>query len=261
MSDELPPLSSKLSELLRKERDAAPAIPSGSAERVVGMLRALGPVVPPASGGGEHAPQAAAHKPPATWPVSKSLIVAGATGVLGFVGGLVATKAVEVPAPRAPEVIAPTQPAPAPAMTEPDAGHAQPAPAPEAPEPPKTNKRKPVVAPVEAPKAEPPPAPVVEQPAASTQTFDVQHASERQLIDAARVALGKGRSHDALVFLMGHERRFPEGTFVQERELLIIEAMVAEGRGTQAQQRGQAFLARFPHSTHAPRVRSLIDAQ
>jgi hypothetical protein len=99
------------------------------------------------------------------------------------------------------------------------------------------------------------PAPAEPVPAGAP---DVQHASERQLIDAARVALNRGRSHDALVFLMGHERRFPEGSFVEERELLVIEALVAQNRVAQASRRGKAFLARFPRSTHAPRVRSLI---
>jgi hypothetical protein len=276
MTDELEPLSPRLAQLLQKEQQAQSAIPHRAEERLLTMLRAASVPVP-TDGAGDASPAAPApaelsaplSASQAVWPVSKSLLVALATGVVGFGSGLTVAPLLREPVP----VVAPPAPAPVIEPAEPAAPDASTA-APEAPpsEPPasdalpaKPSKRVPraPVAPA-MPAPEPSPAsPAAPEPErkveeARNDAPDVQHASERQLIDAARVALGRGRSHDALVFLMGHERRFAAGSFVEEREFLVVQALLAQGRGPQARARGKAFLARFPNSTHAPRVRETI---
>ena len=291
MTDELKPLSPRLAELLRKESEAALPVRAGAEERLLGMLRIAGNLPTPGggeggegSGGGSDggasdggpsdagspgapggaqgaggAASAAMPKAAATWLAPKTLLLATATGALGFAGGLAVSPSPQPPVPSV-SVSAPAESEPmgeqksdagsahdagASAAARPDAGMAAARPRPAKRVRPEEPRQ---VAP------EPPPAP------SSAEAPDVQHASERQLIDAARVALNRGRSHDALVFLMGHERRFPEGSFEEERELLIIEALVAQNRAGPATQRGKAFLSKFPRSTHAPRVRALIAA-
>jgi hypothetical protein len=276
VSDELSPLPPKLRELLQKEREESIPVPRAAEERLLTMLRAASPVAPPPSHGDAAKDLADAGKAPtghgsSAWLAPKSLILATATGVLGFVGGLTVSPA---PVPRGPESqeVSPREHEPLPS-SEPDAAAERPDAGTQAVSPPvpaqtrppeKPQKRLPKPAPepeAEAP-GEPPPS-VPEEPRErasepSAEAPDVQHASERQLIDAARVALGRGRSHDALVFLMGHERRFSDGMFAEERELLVIEALIAQNRVAQARERGKAFLAKYPRSAHAPRVRTLI---
>ena len=270
MTDELEPLSPKLRELLRKEREEAVPVPRAAEDRLLTMLRAASPL--PSAPQLPEAGQVSAPQAASAWLAPKALIVASATGVLGFVGGLVVSPSLQPDAP-VPQISAPEESRPEPsaepsdaAALAPEAGTAlipdRQIPTPTTP--PKTPKR--TAKPAPEPTVEPAPAVVPSVPAEKLESSsasdsaapDVQHASERQLIDAARVALGRGRSHDALVFLMGHERRFPEGSFVEERELLVIEALIAQGKSAPARARGQAFLAKFPRSTHAPRVRALL---
>ena len=52
----------------------------------------------------------------------------------------------------------------------------------------------------------------------------------------------------------GH-RRFAGGVFYQEREAIAIDALAALGRTTSARERARAFIAQFPTSTLADRVR------
>jgi hypothetical protein len=64
----------------------------------------------------------------------------------------------------------------------------------------------------------------------------------------------------ALVLLGEHERSFPHGDFVQEREMLAIEALQATGQRRAARQRASHFLRRFPDSSHIPRLELLLHA-
>lgn len=52
-------------------------------------------------------------------------------------------------------------------------------------------------------------------------------------------------------------RRFPGGTFAQEREAIAIAGLVRLGRLPEARTRAGAFLASYPRSTFAERIRSL----
>jgi hypothetical protein len=58
-----------------------------------------------------------------------------------------------------------------------------------------------------------------------------------------------------------HARRFPRGQYAQEREVLAIEALLALQRVSGARTRAERFLARYPDSSHARRVRALLAAQ
>ncbi len=85
-------------------------------------------------------------------------------------------------------------------------------------------------------------------------------AEERALIDRARAALHRGEAHEALVALMSHERRFVDGELTEERERLIIEALVVEGRRDQARARIDAYLARQPHGIHRAALERLAES-
>ncbi len=57
----------------------------------------------------------------------------------------------------------------------------------------------------------------------------------------------------------GH-RRFPNGTFWQEREALAVRALVAAGRHDDARIRMRAFVVRFPRSVHTRWMRRELTA-
>lgn len=54
----------------------------------------------------------------------------------------------------------------------------------------------------------------------------------------------------------GH-RRFPRGSFYQERESIAVLALAQIGRSTEARERAQRFLAAHPQSPYAERLRAL----
>jgi outer membrane protein assembly factor BamD (BamD/ComL family) len=62
----------------------------------------------------------------------------------------------------------------------------------------------------------------------------------------------------ALRALDEHRARFPRGTFVQEREVLAIEALVHLGRRQEAKARADAFARAFPASAHRRRIAVLL---
>jgi hypothetical protein len=80
----------------------------------------------------------------------------------------------------------------------------------------------------------------------STQTGDL--IRERELLDVARAALSHGRPLDAIAAAKRHEKRWPKGYLVEEREVVWIQALVATGDDDQAKMHGAAFHRNFPHS-------------
>jgi hypothetical protein len=56
-----------------------------------------------------------------------------------------------------------------------------------------------------------------------------------------------------------HRSDYPLGVFAQEREMIAIEALFQLNRVNQGRHRAKRFLDRFGDSTHAPRVRSLLE--
>jgi hypothetical protein len=81
--------------------------------------------------------------------------------------------------------------------------------------------------------------------------------SELMQLDAARTRLARGRPEDALKVLDAYERATPRGRLKLEAEVLRIDALSQMGRRAQARQRARAFLARYPDSVLAGRVRRI----
>jgi hypothetical protein len=81
--------------------------------------------------------------------------------------------------------------------------------------------------------------------------------AELELIERANRQL-RDAPAQALVTIAEHEQRFPASQFAQERELIAIEALIATGQREPARVRGERFLARYPASSHARKVRALI---
>lgn len=100
------------------------------------------------------------------------------------------------------------------------------------------------------------PAPKRIAPATTPTPADPGHVAERLLLDRARAALQRGLDDEALVSLMSHERQFPSGSLAEERDVLIIEAYVAENNGDLAHRRIERYRADHPGGA----LRSRVDA-
>ena len=81
--------------------------------------------------------------------------------------------------------------------------------------------------------------------------------AERLLLDRAHTALERGTYDDALVELMEHARRFPDGAFQEERDVLIIDAYVRAGRNDLARQGIERYRAAYPAGVLSARVAEL----
>jgi hypothetical protein len=76
-------------------------------------------------------------------------------------------------------------------------------------------------------------------------------------IDRARAAITAGDGARATQLVDDYERRFPRGVFVQEAEVLRIEARVLRGDRAGAARAAERFLAAHPNSPHSARLRAL----
>jgi hypothetical protein len=85
-------------------------------------------------------------------------------------------------------------------------------------------------------------------------------AAERALLDEARKALGAGDYAAALQATELHERRFPAGLLLEEREALAIKTLAATGRRQEAERLANKFRHRFPKSLFGPTVDEALDA-
>jgi len=81
---------------------------------------------------------------------------------------------------------------------------------------------------------------------------------ELELLAQAQRAL-HGSPATALELAEQHARAYAGGRFVQERESIAIEALFALGRQVAARDRAHAFIARFPQSVQAARLRSSLE--
>ena len=91
----------------------------------------------------------------------------------------------------------------------------------------------------------PAPAPSDEQ--------DTELARERALIETARSALAR-KQPDVLEHLARHEQQFPDGRLAEERESLLVQALVRAGRSGEARSRAARFRAHWPRSLLQPVV-------
>jgi hypothetical protein len=110
---------------------------------------------------------------------------------------------------------------------------------------------------------EPPPTPAAaaspSEPArpdepAAREGRDRTLAAERAQIDAARTALTQGRAPEAFAALRRHGRLFPHGRLAEEREALLVQALVAAGRFAEARERAARFGREHPRSLFQPVV-------
>jgi outer membrane protein assembly factor BamD (BamD/ComL family) len=69
---------------------------------------------------------------------------------------------------------------------------------------------------------------------------------EPLLIDHARAALRRGLIDEALTTLMRHERLHPTGAFAEERDVLVIEAYVAQHDTVRARRRIDRYRRDYP---------------
>ena len=83
-----------------------------------------------------------------------------------------------------------------------------------------------------------------------------QLREESALVIRARDAVRQGRANEAIGLLDSARGRFSDGVLAQEREALSVEALSGSGRATEAQSRAKAFLAAYPKSPHAARMKS-----
>jgi hypothetical protein len=90
---------------------------------------------------------------------------------------------------------------------------------------------------------------------ASTAERDWSLRSERELIETAQSALARRQWRDAIRACEVHLQRFARAQWVEEREVIWIQALAGEGRATDAWARAESFRRRFPTSM----LRAVVD--
>ena len=83
-------------------------------------------------------------------------------------------------------------------------------------------------------------------------------AQEIAKLDQARAALTDGDAARTQQLVNDYEARFPEGSFLEEAEVLRIEALLQQADRAGATRVGTRFLGAHPTSPHAARVRTLL---
>jgi len=83
---------------------------------------------------------------------------------------------------------------------------------------------------------------------------------EATLFKQARDALHAGDPQRTLDLTAELAKRFPNGTFTQERDVLRIDALVALGRTDEAKKAARLFISQHPESAHRPRLESMLSS-
>jgi hypothetical protein len=94
-------------------------------------------------------------------------------------------------------------------------------------------------------------------PVAPADDRDHQLQQEAAELARAKNLLGAGQAPAALTLLDQSSQRFPAGVLAHEREALTIEALVDSGERELGRRRARRFLARYPGSPLADRLRKL----
>lgn len=84
--------------------------------------------------------------------------------------------------------------------------------------------------------------------------FEDSLEAELRLIAAARAHLRAARPARALAVLKSHARSFPDGQMREDRLVLRVEALCAEGKAPQARAEARLLLRAYPESAHAGRL-------
>lgn len=85
--------------------------------------------------------------------------------------------------------------------------------------------------------------------------------SEVELVSDMSRALAGGDAARALSLVVDHEKAYPNGTLVEERDALRIDALLAAGRTRDAHERASRFRARYPGSLHTARLDRALASQ
>jgi outer membrane protein assembly factor BamD (BamD/ComL family) len=85
-------------------------------------------------------------------------------------------------------------------------------------------------------------------------------AAERIVLDGAHSALVRHDASGALVALRSHERAFPRGQLLEERESMRVQALSLAHDSVAAQAAGERFRRHFPRSMFLPAVDQALEA-
>lgn len=88
---------------------------------------------------------------------------------------------------------------------------------------------------------------------------EVSLADEIALFDRARAGFGKDDPSRVLATLDDYERRFPNGAFAEEAQVLRVRTLLAKGDRALATRLGERFIAEHPKSPHVARLRAILD--
>lgn len=87
---------------------------------------------------------------------------------------------------------------------------------------------------------------------------DPQRAAENAMLQEVRTSLRKRDYAGAESALARMQSSFPDGALQQEREVLRIELMLARGQPAEAGRAARTFMATYPNTPHASKLRRLI---
>jgi hypothetical protein len=242
---DLPPLDGDIRALVRRVANVEPA-PGGARARVLDRVeRVVGLPGGPGGGGGSGGPPGVPDSSASRAPtrLAQRLLPLAASFALG--GGVTAIALHRAPAApmlaEPPRIVYVERPAAAVPIVEPPAQ-----------KDPGASPSLLAIAP-----ASPPARASASAPAPPSPSRD-QLTAERQLLDVARGALEREEPEAALEATTTHERTFPKGALVQEREAMAIRALVLLGRTDEARARADDFRSRFPQSLLLPTVESTV---
>jgi hypothetical protein len=248
--DDLDPIPGNLRALLEEEKSGGD--PSSDARervllRLAGTFALGGPgglptAADPATAGSSHVASAAALGPTASVVRAVAIFVIGAAAGAG--GYHLVERAHHHPAPVSAPVAAPVarpELTPPPEMAKPEP--------PPVPEP---------VPPVSGTPIRPRSPATVETKQEPAERSDDPLSAERSLLEMARAALTRGQAGRALSALRRHARQFPNGELTEEREGLLVQALVGDQKYDQAREKAEQFRKRYPRSLFAPVVDQAI---
>ncbi len=81
--------------------------------------------------------------------------------------------------------------------------------------------------------------------------------TELELVQRAQATLASDPAR-ALAITSDHERAFPSGEFVQEREVIAVEALSRLGQKEESLRRARALLQRYPRTPYAARIEMVL---
>jgi hypothetical protein len=110
-------------------------------------------------------------------------------------------------------------------------------------------KPKRTATPRQAPRTASPPGP---------QVAPSEVRAELALLRPARARVRSAPAR-ALELVAEHERLYPQGALIEEREVIAIEALLSSERAGDAAQRARSFFGRYARSAHARRVRGMLE--